>query len=156
MTEVEIRECAPSEPACRRLLERLDAGLSALYPPEEYDPITLRELLEPHVTFVAARHGGEVVGCGALVRRGSEYAEVKRLYVDPAVRGLGIGKQIMRALEDRGAAEGYRILRAETGTRQPEALALYRRFGYRRIGPFGGYPDCPTTVFLEKRLDPER
>ena len=53
----------------------------------------------------------------------------------------------------RGALRcGIRLVRLETGVRQPEALSLYERCGYVRIPPFGGYPDDPLSVFFEKGL----
>jgi len=75
------------------------------------------------------------------------------MFVRPEARGLGIGRQLLEALEAHAAAAGLTVLRLETGVAQPEALRLYERAGYTRRGPFGPYAADPLSVFLEKRLD---
>ncbi|MGH9579036.1 MAG: GNAT family N-acetyltransferase [Terriglobales bacterium] len=151
---VEVYGCLPSEPRCLELLERLDAYLAALYAPEQNHILSVSQLLAPEVSFVAARDLDAVVGCGALVRRGREYAEIKRMFVDPGARGKRIGKRILQHLESLATDEGFTVLRLETGNRQPEALALYERAGYRRTGPFGEYGPNETSVFMQKTLPP--
>ena len=139
---VEVRPLAPADPRARRLIGALDRLQLSLYPAESnhLDPI---ETLEgDNVTFLAAFVAGEVVGCGA----------VKRMYVKPGVRGHGVGRALVHALESDLLAHGFDVARLETGTRQPEALALYERCGYVRIPPYGDYPDDPLSVFFEKRL----
>ena len=149
---VEIRPLAPADPTVRRLIGELDRLQSSLYPAQSnhLDPIEVLE--RPEVTFLAAFVGGEVVGCGAVKRMPGCYGEIKRVYVDPAARGRGIGRAMMEALESNLLAYGIHLARLETGVRQPEALALYERCGYVRIPPFGDYREDPLGVFLEKRL----
>ena len=105
---MEIRASSPSEPACVRLLSRLDAYLMALYPSDHLHILTLDELLRPEVVFVAASELGTVLGCGALVRRDG-YGEIKRMYVEPAARGRRIGERIIRFLEHLSAANGSSV-----------------------------------------------
>jgi putative acetyltransferase len=95
---------------------------------------------------------GEAAGCGAFVDRGGEYAEVKRMFVLPSYRGLGVGRRLLGELEALARAAGLALARLEAGVSQPEALGLYESAGYRRRGPFGDYPDDPLSVFMEKRL----
>lgn len=146
---IEILTASPSDPSCKRLLSDLDAYLMALYPPEHIHILSVGELLRPGVTFVAARDRGAVIGCGALVRR---EGEIKRMYVEPGSRGRRIAETILRSLEELGASEGLGVLRLETGVLQPEALRLYERAGYRRVGPFGDYAANGTSIFMEKRI----
>ena len=153
--QVEVFGCLPSEPQCLELLTRLDAYLTGLYPPEQNHILSVSQLLAPGVSFVAAHHGGAVVGCGALVRRGRAYAEIKRMFVEPEVRGKRIGRRILAHLERLAALDGFTVLRLETGIRQPEALALYERAGYRHTGPFGEYCSNETSVFMEKPIPPQ-
>jgi putative acetyltransferase len=80
------------------------------------------------------------------------YGEVKRMYVAPAARGQGLGRQMLAAIEARAAGEGLELLRLETGIRQAEALGLYRASGYADCEPFGSYLADPLSVFMEKRL----
>ena len=100
--------------------------------------------------FLVARRGGVAVGCGALVLGTDGEAELKRMFVAPEARGLKIGSRILDALEAAAKAEGVRVLRLETGVRQPESLALYRRHGYTERGPFGTYQPDPLSTFFRE------
>ena len=75
------------------------------------------------------------------------------MYVRPQQRGQGLGKLILQALERHARQKGARRLYLETGCRQPEALGLYERAGFMRIGPFEGYAEDPLSVFMMKELD---
>ena len=93
-----------------------------------------------------------ILGCGGFWIH-DDYAEVKRVYVHPKSRGLGLGRKIMAHIEAEMLAEGRRISRLETGISQPEALGLYRALGYQDCPAFGDYPsDDPFSIFMEKRL----
>jgi ribosomal protein S18 acetylase RimI-like enzyme len=78
--------------------------------------------------------------------------EIKRMYVEPAFRGRGIGRRILAALEERGREAGYKRMWLETGTSQPEAVSLYEAAGYRRIAPYGFYRFDPRSLCYEKVL----
>ncbi len=134
------------------LIAELDGYLSALYSPEQNHLLSAEVLLQPEVTFVVARAEGSVLGCGAIVRRGREYIEVKRMFVRPGNRGRRIGERILRHLEELGRKEGFALARLETGIRQPEALRLYERAGYRAIPAFGDYAPSGLSVFMERAL----
>jgi GNAT superfamily N-acetyltransferase len=82
----------------------------------------------------------------------AETAEIKRMYVAPTSRGKRIGRRILLALERVAERLGASRIVLETGQRQPEALALYRRSGYVDIPLFGEYVGSPLSVCLEKRL----
>ena len=149
--EVTIEPGDPDEPAVAELLRRSEEHAHSLYPPEGVHMLPSAELRSASVRFLVARDASVVVGCGAVVLDGSS-AEIKRMYVEPGARGRGIGADILRALERTARAEGVEIVRLETGPSQPEALGLYRRFGYRERGPFGDYRGDEHSVFMEKRL----
>ncbi len=148
---VEIAEENPDQPAVIALIRAADAYLEGLYPPEENYLLDIARLREPDVTFLVARLNGEVVGCGAMVRYPG-YGEIKRMFVDPSRRGHGIGRRLVQRLEQVAATAKLRLLRLETGTRQPEALGLYRAVGYVECGPFGDYRAGEFNLFMEKRL----
>jgi GNAT superfamily N-acetyltransferase len=76
--------------------------------------------------------------------------EIKRMYVRPAARGLGLGRRILAALETAAESMGARRIVLETGAYQPEAQALYERSGYRRIPCFGAYAGDPLSVCYER------
>ncbi len=112
----------------------------------------MEALQAPGVRFFVAVLDDEVIGCGALKRLAPEAAEVKRMWVDLAYRGKGYGSAILAELERAALEEGIQVLRLETGILQPEAIGLYERHGFRRIPPFGDYPDDPLCLFFEKWL----
>ena len=93
-----------------------------------------------------------MVGCVGFALGTEGEAEVKRLFVDPQVRGRGIGRALLAQLERAAKRAGVSLLQLETGVKQPEALALYRAFGYLERGPFGAYRPDPLCLFMEKRL----
>ena len=149
---VEIRPLPPVDSRARRLVGALDRLQRSLYPAESNHLDPVETLERDNVTFLAAFIAGEVVGCGAVKRMPGGYGEIKRMYVDPNARGLGVGRNLLEALESSLLAGGIDVARLETGVRQPEALALYECCGYVRIPPFGRYHEDPLSVFLEKRL----
>jgi putative acetyltransferase len=143
----------PGEPDIRALLDAGAAYSAGLYPAESNHILDVEALRRPEVAFFAARLGGLAVGCGAVVFHNNEgYGEIKRLFVAPAARGKGVGARLMETLEATAARSGVSLLRLETGTRQPAALALYKAAGYVERPPFGDYRPDPLSVFMEKRL----
>lgn len=103
--------------------------------------------------FVLARTpDGAAVGCGGLRRLAEDHAEVKRMYVVPAVRGTGVATVVLRALEDAACSLGLTHLVLETGTEQPEAIRFYEREGYARIPNFGPYAGSDVSVCYRREL----
>jgi putative acetyltransferase len=140
------------QPDVHALLRQSDAYFAELYPVASNHLIDSAALSAPNVRFLVARRGGAAVGCGALVLGADGEAELKRMFVAAEARGRRIGSQILDALEAAGKAEGVRVIRLETGIRQPESLALYRRHGYTERGPFGAYTRDPLSRCFEKWL----
>jgi GNAT superfamily N-acetyltransferase len=95
---------------------------------------------------------GAPLGCGAVRRLDQATAELKRMFVAPGIRGQGVGRALLRALEDEARGLGARRLVLETGIRQRAALALYRKTGFAVIPAFGEYVDSPTSVCMGKDL----
>ncbi len=127
--------------------------MTARYPAESNHLLPIDALARPNVRFFVARRAGALVGCAALVvdeNGAAGEAELKRMYVEPTARGLGIGRRLLHAIEDTARAEGVAVIRFETGIHQAEALGLYRDAGYRDRGPFGAYTADPNSVFMEK------
>jgi putative acetyltransferase len=138
------------QPEVHALLRQSDAYHATLYPAESNHLLDVAALAEPNVRFVVARRGGAAVGCGALVLGADGEAELKRMFVTPDARGRKIGSRILETLEAAAKAEAVRVIRLETGVRQPESLALYRRHGYTERGPFGAYQRDPLSRYFEK------
>jgi putative acetyltransferase len=143
---------APRQPDVLALIDALDAYQRPLYPPESHHGIDLEALSRPEVLFAVARDDdGCALGCGAVLLE-SPFGELKRMYVDPALRGRGVARGLLSCIELQAAARGCTTLRLETGVLQHEAIRLYERAGFVRCGPFGDYVDDPLSVFMVKRL----
>lgn len=141
-------------PDAQRLIAGLDAGLAALYPPEQrFGPNLKREHLEAgRGVFLVARDGARAVGCGALRLLDATTAEVKRMYVEPDQRGKGIGWSVLDSLEAAARQMGVQRLVLETGVHQKAAIALYRRAGFAPIDCWGEYAAAPTSACFQKQL----
>jgi DNA-binding MarR family transcriptional regulator/GNAT superfamily N-acetyltransferase len=116
----------------RELAERFESG----YDPDKTRSATASELMPPGGCFVVARLDGEPVGCGALKIGTDKIGEIKRMWVDRAVRGLGVGRRIIETLEEQAWRYGSTIVRLDTNRALTEAQALYRACGYREVAPF--------------------
>jgi GNAT superfamily N-acetyltransferase len=138
----------------RRLVGALDAHLASRYPPDQRFGPNLRpeHLASGLGSFVVARLDGMAVGCGAIRRLDERTVEVKRMYVEPEVRGRGVAKQVLDRLEGDARAMGVNRLVLETGIHQAEAIGLYRRAGFMPVDCWGEYADAPTSVCFEKRI----
>src|SRR5947207_7534106 len=137
----------------RRLIALLNAELSGLYPEPgaNHFQLNTEELAPGRGTFLVVYRGGTAVGCGALRLLDAETAELKRMYLSPIVRGKGLGRRLVAALEAEARALGVRRLVLETGVRQAAALALYRATGFHPIPLFGEYCLSPeASVCLGK------
>ncbi|MBB3522674.1 GNAT family N-acetyltransferase [Rhizobium redzepovicii] len=142
----------PRQDGVVRLLDLSDAYAGSLYPAESNHLVDLSLLEKPSVSFLVARNGDAIVGCCALVEAGDGTAEIKRMFVDPEARGLKIASGLMNALETIASEKRLTAIRLETGIYQPEAIALYRKYGYQDIEAFGAYLSDPLSLFMEKRL----
>jgi len=156
---LDVRRESPDQPAVREMLGALDGYLGGLYEPQHNHILSVEELLSEQVFFLVARRQGCPVGCGAFRRQpgeaataGQAYGEIKRMMVQPAARGAGVGAALLARLEQQLAEEGRQLALLETGAAQVEAVRLYERAGYSRRGAFGGYPDNGLSLFFEKRL----
>ena len=133
----------PASPAARYCLERYFEELRARFE-TGYDPAlgisaAPAELTPPRGYFVVAILNGEPVGCGAL-KCHTAYGEIKRMWVAPSARGLGLGTRILLRLEDLARERGLPLLRLETNKTLTEAQSLYRRNGFREVPAFNDEP----------------
>jgi DNA-binding MarR family transcriptional regulator/GNAT superfamily N-acetyltransferase len=108
------------------------------------------DMLRPRGAFIVAISDGLPVGCVGLKGTGSELGEIKRLWVAPAARGLGLGRRLLETAESAAREISIRVLRLDTNSALPEASQLYRSSGWTEIERFNDdpYPD----LFFEKRL----
>ena len=135
-----------------QLIAELESILVPLYPQESRHGYSVDKLLREEVAFFVMRHDGLPAGCGGIQLFGHEYGEVKRMYVRPQFRGLGLGRLMLEQLAEYGRQRGVAVLRLETGIHQAAAIRLYEQFGFQRIPPFGPYREDPLSLCFEKRL----
>jgi len=109
-----------------------------------------KDMIRPRGEFLVAMSDGLAIGCVGLKGSGGDVAEVKRLWVAPSARGLGLAKRLMDATEAAARELKIKVLRLDTNRALPEALALYRSSGWTEIERFNDdpYPD----YFFEKVL----
>ena len=149
-TELKIAIEDPSQPEIVVLLRDGEAHSAKLYPAESNHHMPLSALRASNVRFLVVRDAiGRAVGTGALALDGA-CAELKRMWVIPEARRLGLSRILLAALEARARSEGVRTLRLETGVENRAALGLYTRAGFERCGPFGDYRADPLSVFMQK------
>jgi ribosomal protein S18 acetylase RimI-like enzyme len=143
----------PDTPDASALVLELEAELTPLYPKESRHGYAVEKLIAQGVAFFVIRHDGKPAGCGGIQLYGVEYGELKRMYVRPQFRGLGLAKAMVDVLARHARNHGVGLLRLETGIHQRAAIALYERLGFSRRSPFGEYKDDPLARFYEKRID---
>ncbi len=102
---------------------------------------------------VVAYENGKPVACGAIKEYNKDAVEVKRMYTLPNMRGKGIASKILNELEIWAAELSYKRCVLETGKRQPEAIQLYKRNGYKPIPNYGQYAGIENSVCFEKKLN---
>jgi GNAT superfamily N-acetyltransferase len=143
---------SPDTSDAAALIAELDAYLIPLYPIEDHYGYSIGQLLAEGVAFFVIRHDGMPAGCGGIMLFGTAYGEIKRMYVRPPFRGLGLGRRMLDHLTAYALRHGVHVLRLETGTYQPAARRLYERYGFQPIPPFGDYAEGPFHLFYEKHL----
>ncbi len=156
MTEFVIAEEPAGSPVVRWCFGQYAQELGRLfgYVVDEALPLGLDALTPPHGLVLIARSDGEAVGCGALKLREPDFAEIKRMWVAPWVRGRSLGRRLLEALEARAIDAGKSVARLDSNERLEAALAMYRSAGYRDVEPFNDEPFA--THWLEKDLDQDR
>jgi putative acetyltransferase len=152
MRTIELKIVPPDDADLRSLTERLDKELLTLYPAEGIFGLDLSDPKAGEMTFCVAYANGTPAGCGAYRPLEPGIAELKRFFVEKSFRGKGIASLILNFVEDKAGAAGFGVLRLETGPKQPDAIGLYSKFGYRQIPLYGEYNDCQFSYCMEKKL----
>jgi len=150
MTTEIVLEC-PDTPDAIMLIEELEAHLAPYYPASSRHGYSVEKLIKQGVAFFITRHHGVPAGCGG-VQFFEDYGELKRMFVRPQFRGLGLAKMMLNHLEAYARENNIYIMRLETGVHQADAIGLYESMGYRLIPPFGVYKEDPLSRFFEKAI----
>jgi GNAT superfamily N-acetyltransferase len=142
----------PDSADARALIDELEAHLVPLYPDESRHGYSVEKLIAQGVAFYVVRKEGRPAACGGVQLYGTEYGELKRMYVRAEFRGQGLAKLLLDVLAAHARERAVTVLRLETGIHQREAIALYERSGFRSIPPFGEYRPDPLSRFYEKHI----
>src|SRR5262249_33752397 len=152
---VRVEVVDPARPEAERCLrayfDELAARFDAGFDPGRSISAGADELRLPAGAFLLATLRGEAVGCGALKLHGAEPAELKRMWVADAARGLGLGRRLPGERERGPAATGAPVARLETTRSLHEAIGLYRSSGSREVPAFNDEPYAHH--WFEKRLE---
>jgi DNA-binding MarR family transcriptional regulator/GNAT superfamily N-acetyltransferase len=151
---VEVDVESPTSPAAQFCLQsyfaELDTRFDAGFDPSRSISADAEELTEPAGLLLVARLRDQPVGCGALKLRRGAPAEIKRMWVAPTARGLGVGRRILNELEQQARDRGVDLVHLETNKTLREATSLYRSAGYVEVDAFNDEPYAHH--WFEKRL----
>jgi GNAT superfamily N-acetyltransferase len=133
------------------LTRELDGELKGIYGSLQavYDQ---HNVLDPIDTAIVGYENAEPMACGCFKTIDTERVEIKRLYVKPNFRRKGFSSEVLQALEAWAAELGYAAALLETGKKQPEAIGLYRKFGYQTIANYGPYIGIENSLCMQKHL----
>ncbi|MFD0558153.1 acetyltransferase (GNAT) family protein [Stackebrandtia endophytica] len=137
----------------QRMIALVQAEYVRRYGGEDATPLRPADFEPPHGGFFVCYLGEEPVATGAWRRYGAEDAEMKRLFVTESARGRGLARAMVAHLESDARAHGRTRMILESGSEQPEALALYASLGYRPVTPFGVYANEPGARHLGRTLN---
>jgi len=148
-----IKQVGYADSDASRLIAAVQQEYVVRYGGQDGTPVDPAEFTPPAGIFLIGYEAGEPVASGGWRSHGTD-AEIKRMYVAPAVRHRGLARQLLAELERTAAAAGHQRAILESGSAQPEAVALYRSSGYTPIPPFGHYATSRGAIHLGKPLPP--
>jgi GNAT superfamily N-acetyltransferase len=152
--QVEVKPVDPESPDARHCLAEYVAELNRRsergFDPSVGATALPHEVRPPAGEFFVVYLEGEVIGCGAVKHHAGAPAEIKRMWIAPRARGLGLGRRLLGTLEACALAGGARVAHIETSASLPEAIALYRSAGWVEVPPFNDEPFADH--WFEKQL----
>jgi GNAT superfamily N-acetyltransferase len=154
VSSVKIDVTAYDHPDAVALIAEVQQEYVVRYGGQDGTPVDPAEFAPPRGLFLVAYVDGTPAACGGW-RAHETDVELKRMYVTPACRGRGLARAVLAELERTAVAAGYRRVILETGSKQPEAIALYESSGYVPVPRFGFYANAPGAVHLGKVVDLE-
>jgi GNAT superfamily N-acetyltransferase len=149
--QIILKRTSNTETDFKKLISKLDKYLSIVNGEQDafYAP---NNVLDPLDTAVIAYYNNKPVGCGCFKRYDEDSVEIKRMYVDPDLRGRGIASTILNELEKWAKENGFNYTVLETGLKLDDANALYRKQGYEVIENYGQYAGITSSVCMKKTL----
>lgn len=151
---MEFRQVPPESSDARRLLDAylddVQLRVGEDWERDGYVDAAPGDLLPPAGALLLGYEDGEAAACGAVRVIAPGIAEVKRMFVAPRVRGRGLGRSLLDAIERTAVELGCDVARLDTAEQLAEAVALYRSAGYVEIGDYNRNPNA--TTWMERRL----
>jgi DNA-binding MarR family transcriptional regulator/GNAT superfamily N-acetyltransferase len=141
----EAQQCLTAYSA--ELAQRLESG----FDPSRTRRVDAQDMIAPSGVLLVAFLHGEPVGCCALRFHADDPAEIKRMWVAPSARGLGLGRRLIAEIESHARGNGVRVLHLDTNRALVEAIGLYRSCGYTEVAPFNDEPYA--NHWFEKTLN---
>lgn len=138
----------------RLLVEELDAEMAGILTCTDCDLTSVEALSEDYVQFLVARYHGHPIACGALVIKDIDWAEIKRMYVRPVVRGKGLSRAVLNNLLTMARRRDLRTVRLETNVRSVAAVSLYRSAGFQPCDAYEAHQATagPDALFMALTL----
>ena len=147
---MEIKQLLVSEPDAMAMMEALSAELEEITGSSGKASFNANDMNTERSLFVVAYEDEKAVGCGALRQVDSNIGEIKRIYAH--LKGCGIGKEIVRFLENKAVQLGYSKLILETRKVNERAVAFYKKLGYEVCDNFGKYKGRAEAICFCKQL----
>ena len=148
-----------SDPDARLLIDEVQDEYRILYGAPDQTPLEAEIFDPPNGAFFVGYAGGQPVATGGWRMRHDVHpwgrgtaAEIKRMYVTPAARRRGYARTVLRHLEETARQDGAEVMVLETGTAQPDAIAMYLAEGYELVENFGYYAFSPSCRSFAKPL----
>ena len=148
---IQLKHTQSTDPDFKLLVKELDAGLRVTNG-DMMDVYDQHNIIEQNNTVVIAYADGLPAGCGCFKSYDAAAVEIKRMFVRPETRGMGISKLTLAELENWERELGFKYTVLETGGKQVEALSLYPRMGYEPIPKYGPYVNLPDSICFKKTL----
>lgn len=153
LSVLEFRDTDGDDPdfamLCGRLDRTLDEIVGSQYQRSRYDQYNQRDSIHD---VIVAYHNGKAVACGAFKMFDETHAELKRVYVDPAHRHMGLGGELIRRLEAKAKMKGYIWCILETGRLLDAAHTMYKKAGYQIIPNYGQYAGMEDSICMERKI----
>ncbi|MGY3214348.1 GNAT family N-acetyltransferase [Mucilaginibacter sp. HD30] len=151
MNLTRVKRTTSDDPDFKALVKELDKDLRIING-EVMDVYDQHNIIEAIETVIIIYLDNEPVACGCFKQYAGDTIEIKRMYVKPHARGMGLSKTTLLQLEEWAKELGFTCSLLETGARQTEALGLYNKVGYVQIPKYEPYVDLPDSICFRKYL----
>ena len=148
---IEIIQTDSTNDNFRILISKLDKELFNRYG-QIQNSFNKQNIIETSAKVIIVKVDDKPVGCGCYKKYNEDTVEIKRMYIDTKFRGQGLSKIILGELENLAKVSGYKNTILETGNKQPEAIGLYKIFGYKLIENYGQYKGIETCICMTKQI----